>query len=471
MAGAERQPNILLIMSDEHDPGVTGCYGDPIVHTPHLDRLAAEGVVFDACYATSPLCVPARLSFTAGKYISRVAAWSNSCWLPSDDIPSVARVLTAAGYECILGGKMHYDATRRYGFTELYATSQNAFHKTGLGRRRDPRDTTPANGGTWKARSRHFHTGDTSPVMDLDLEVTRRCSAFLSQRKASDRPLLLVAGYLAPHFPLIVPREFHAHYEGRVPMPDVPDGYLESMPTNYKQLRYGFDLTDTEPAVVRRGRELYWAFVDWVDKEIGKLLGALADSEIADNTIVIYTSDHGENKGDHGTWWKNNMYEHAARVPLIVSWPRRWKSGQRRTGACSLVDLTQTLLELGGAQAPDDWDGDSMVAWLDDASMAWKDLAVSEYYGHNIASGFALLRQGPCKYVYHARMDDEFGPERELYDLEADPGEFDNLAARADRARQIEQMHAALLAELGRHPDETEQICRADYARGYGRTR
>ena len=142
MAVQSEKPNILVIMSDEHDPGVLGCYGDPTVQTPNFDRLAAEGVVFDACYTTSPLCVPARLSFTAGKYISRVGAWSNSCWLPSDEMPSLPRVLTASGYESILAGKMHYDASRRYGFTDLYETRQTQVLKTGKGGRRAADDTS-----------------------------------------------------------------------------------------------------------------------------------------------------------------------------------------------------------------------------------------------------------------------------------------------------------------------------------------
>jgi choline-sulfatase len=250
-------------------------------------------------------------------------------------------------------------------------------------------------------------------------------------------------------------------------MPRIPEGFLETLPTNYRHLRYGFGVTQTEPEKVKLGRELYWAFVNWLDDEIGTLLESLAGSAVAENTVVVYTSDHGENKGDHGLWWKNNMYEHAARVPLIVSWPARWSGGQRRTGACSLVDLVQTLAELAGAPTPEDWDGESMLAWMDDPGSPWKDQAVSEYYGHNIASGFVMLRQGPWKYVYHTRMDAEHGPERELYHLGDDPGEFRNLAGRSEHARRIAAMHAALVRELGRDPEEAEAECRADYARGY----
>lgn len=460
------QPNIIVIMSDEHDPAVTGCYGDAIVRTPHLNRLAERGVVFENCYTTSPLCVPARLSFTAGKYASRVGAWSNTAWLPSADYPSLPRILNAAGYESFLAGKMHYDRTRRYGFRDLYPAN-NSF-KTGRGGRRKADDES-VQVASWRGRSGNFRIAPSSSVIKHDQKVTENCLQFLEKRRATDKPFFLLAGYLAPHFPLTVPKEYYEPYRDKVAMPVIPDGYLDSLPLNYKHLRRGFGVVDTDPAVVKKGRELYWGLTQWVDDEIGKLLAALGKSAAADNTVVLYTTDHGENKGDHGLWWKNCLFETAAHIPCIVSWPERWKGGQRRTGACSLVDVVQTIAELGGAETPGDWNGDSMVGWLDDPQTKWKDVALSEYYGHNIASGFTMLRTGRYKYVYHARMDERHGPERELYDLNDDPRELVNLAGQPQHADRIATMHTAMVKEIGRDPDETELICRADYAKGYGR--
>ena len=456
-------------MSDEHDPGVMGCYGDPLVQTNNLDRLAEQGITFDAAYTTSPLCVPARLSFTAGKYVSRCGAWSNNCWLPSNDYPSLPHILNAAGYESLLGGKMHFDKTRRYGFTGLYPAVSNSSDKEGTGGRRAASDETPMF-RSWEGRSSQFYVDDNSGILNHDRQVTEQCSTFLRSRKAADKPFFLLAGYLAPHFPLIAPDEYYQRYKDRVPMPEIPEGLIESLPTNYKHLRYGFGLTETDTEVVRRGRELYWALTDWFDDEVGKLLAALDDSQVAEDTVVIYISDHGENKGDHGLWWKNNMFEHSARTPLIVSWPARWQGGRRRTAVCSFVDIVQTIAELGGAACPDDWDGDSLVPVLDDTKAEWKNFAVCEYFGHNIASGYVMYREGPWKYVYHTRMDAEHGPERELYDLDNDPKEFNNLAGAPEQAERIAAMHAALVKEIGREPDEAEAECRSDYTTGYGRT-
>jgi len=460
------KPNVLVIMSDEHNAGVLGCNGNTIIKTPNLDGLARRGITFQSCYTNSPLCVPSRLSFTSGKYASRVGAWNNDCWLPSADYPSLPRIMNAAGYESILCGKMHYDRTRRYGFKEIGGNMNDA-DKTGKGNRRKADDLTPKPGIS--PRFNDFHAGEDSSILKHDRAVTAGTVEFLKSRKASDKPFFMLAGYLAPHFPLIVPEKYWQQYQGKIPMPVIPKGYLESQPRNYKHLRIGFDVEDVPDDIVRKGRELYYGLTQWVDNEVGKVLDALADSEAANNTVIIYTTDHGENMGEHGLWWKNCMYQNASRIPLIVSWPPRWKGGQRRTQACSLVDVVQTIAELGGADVPEDWNGDSMLGLLDNPETKWKDLAVSEYYAHNIASGYAMIRMGKYKYVYHTPADAAHPAERELYDLQADPDEFDNLAGKDGFKERLDAMHKALVAEIGEDPDKTEQRCRADYARGYAR--
>jgi len=461
------RPNILFIISDEHNASIARPYGNDLVRTPAFDRLAERGMTFDSFYCNSPLCVPSRMTVTAGKYISRTGAWSNACWLPSDDYPSLARILTQAGYDALLCGKMHYDRTRRYGFTEI-GGNMNRSTKTGRGGRRDA-DNEAVNVKARDGRFKAFHTGTKSSILQHDQAVTAGVLEFLNTRRTEDGPFFLLAGYLAPHFPLIVPEPFWKPYEGKVPMPVLPEGHVAGQPLNYHHLRRGFGVVETDPATVRLGRELYYGLTQWLDDQVGKVLKALAASPVGENTIVVYTSDHGENMGEHHLWWKNCMFEHAARVPLIVSWPKRWAGGQRRTQAAGMVDLVQTVAALAGARTPDDWNGDSLLGWMDDPKADWKDLAASEYYAHNIASGYAMLRQGRHKYVYHTPPDAQHAAERELYDLVADPGEFTNLAAAAEHADRIAAMHKALVAELGRHPDESEQRCRADYAKGYGR--
>jgi len=453
-------------MSDEHNAGVMGCAGNDIVRTPHLDALARRGVLFDRCYCNAPLCVPSRLSFTSGKYSSRVNAWSNNSWLPSDDIPSLPRVMSAAGYEPLLCGKMHYDRTRRYGFRELIPSWGNGVYKTGKVGRRKPDDLAPRPGIS--TRFRDIGIGE-SHVTGHDRAIGRAAVKFLSERKADSAPFFLLAGFIAPHFPLVVPAPYGERYRGKVPLPKIPDGHLASQPLNYKHLRIGFNDEEIPEDTVRKARELYFGLVEWVDGEIGKVLDALQSSEVADSTVVIYTADHGENMGEHGLWWKNCMYDHAARVPLIVSWPARWKGGQRRTGICSLLDVVKMIADLGGATVPEDWDGDSLLPLVENQHARWKDFAVSEYYAHNVASGFAMIRSGKYKYVYHAAPDKTHPAQRELYDLERDPGEFDNLADIPRYRRRIRRLHEALVQEIGERPDATDARCRPEITKGYGR--
>lgn len=462
-----KRPNILWIMSDEHNPQVTGCYGNSIIRTPYIDSLAEQGVIFDAHYCNSPLCVPSRLSITAGKYASRVDVWGLTCELPRADIPSLPRVLNAAGYESFLCGKQHYDYSRRYGFTDV-GGNFNQWYKTGKGKRLSPFHLTQSR---LSPRFSEFHPGAHGYSVVHDSFVTRGAIDFLSQRQAGDKPFFLFVGYLAPHFPLIVPQQYWDRYRGKVALPVIPPGFLDNLSLNYKVQRAGFEEIGVPEDTVRRGRELYYGLTDWVDNEIGKVLTVLRKRrEIAENTVIIYSSDHGENMGEHGMWWKNCMFEPSSRVPLIISWPQRWAGGQRRSGVSSHVDLVQTIVAIAGGRSPEDWNGDSLLPWLDHRDYNWKNYAVSEYYAHNTASGYVMLRDGDWKYTYHTVIDKDHPAQRELYDIRSDPHEFTNLAHRPEHQSRIRAMHEKLVREVGGDPDETEQRSRYQLARGYNRT-
>src|ERR1700744_1385407 len=218
----EKRPNILLIMSDEHNQRVTGCYGNQIVKTPNIDSLSAAGVTFENHYCSSPLCVPSRMSFTAGKYSSRVDVWGLTSELPSNDMPSIARIMSAAGYQPYLCGKMHYQESRRYGFIQTGGDFNN-YPKKGRGKRLAPADIKLH--GTLSERFKNFHTGDQGGSVRHDRRVTAGAVDFLSKRD-SETPFFLVVGYLTPHFPLVVPEPFYAQYKDKVPALDLPAGLL-----------------------------------------------------------------------------------------------------------------------------------------------------------------------------------------------------------------------------------------------------
>ncbi|MEC8382365.1 MAG: sulfatase-like hydrolase/transferase [Myxococcota bacterium] len=458
-AQGSKPPNILFIMSDEHDGAILSCMGDKIIRTPHIDSIAENGILFRSCYTPSPVCGPARLALTAGKTVGRSQVWSNHNVLESDDVYSMAKAFSNAGYQSILCGKQHYTKERRYGFTQL-GRDFNHFEKAGFVPRRHPLDHN-INVALRDKRFERFGPSRKSGIYKHDEPITHEAVQFFKEHSADDPPFFLFVGYMAPHFPLRCPPKYFRRYRDKVPMPNIPAGHIESQPLNYQHLRKGFGVVEQDPAMVKLGRECYYGLINWLDDEIGDLLKALRRSSAADNTIVVFTSDHGENKGDHYLWWKNCMYESAVRIPMLMSFPQRFAGGQVRDGACTTLDVLQTLMELSGAEPGEDWQGDSMVAHLDDPNHPWKDRALSEYYAHNVCSGFQMLRQGPWKYVYHTRFNDEFGPERELYNLETDPNEFKNLAAI--ETERVKSMHAELTTELGMPPDDVEALCRADY--------
>jgi choline-sulfatase len=463
----KKRPNILWIMTDEHNHNVMGAYGNKLVHTPHMDSLAEHGVTFETHYCNSALCVPSRLSLTAGKYVSRVSAWGLTNMIQDDNIPSLARQVNEAGYTSFLCGKQHYDYTKRYGFTEI-GGNMNNWYMTGKGKRTAPDFLTQTH---LSPRFGNFHPGDNSGIMKHDRRVTAGAVEFLSKRDAKEeKPFFLYTGFLAPHFPLVVPEDYWDRYKGKVAMPVIPSGYLDRLVLNYKVMRAAFGVQDVPEDVVRRGRELYYGLTNWVDDQIGQVLAAVrTNPEIAENTVIIYSSDHGENMGERGFWWKNCMFESATHVPLVISWPKRWEGGQRRIGASSHLDLVKTVVEIAGGRTPDDWNGDSMVPWMDSPKRKWKDFAAVEYYGLNTASGYVMAREGDWKYVYHTVIDKDHPDQRELYNLKDDPNEFVNLAARKAHSDRIATMHKRLVKELGQDPNETEQKARFELARGYDR--
>lgn len=467
------KPNILVIMTDEHHAGVMGCAGNGLARTPHLDALAARGVVFDAHYCASPICTPSRQTFTTGKYVSGHHVWSNTQGVP-EGTPSLARIMNEAGYESYLIGKMHYKGGMTHGYRIVSEKTGEILAAKEPGKESavepTPKPRTRVRAGVFQDNQgkigEEFAKAGEAEAMDSFVDAVRRerAVAFLRNRKADAKPFFLTVGFIAPHYPLTAPAEYLARFRGRVPSPRFSEESAKRLPLNYRHLRNERKFEDVPPETVQAAVEGYYARVEWIDQEIGQLLKGLRESPAADNTVVVYVSDHGENLGEHGLWWKNSMYDASARTPLIVSWPARWRPNQRRSGACGMVDVVRTIADLGGAKAPADWKGESMALWLDDPSHPWRDLAVCEYFGGYVASGIAMIRQGDWKYVYHSRADEGHGPERELYNMRLDPQELRNLAGDPAQQERLKALHAALERETGEDPEQTE----ADWRAGVG---
>jgi choline-sulfatase len=466
------RPNILVIMSDEHAPMYSHAYGHARIETPHMDALAARGTLFRDAYCPSPLCVPSRAAFVAGKHVHRIGAYDNGAPFPSETV-TFPHLLRAAGYEVVLDGKMHFvGPDTLHGFERQLTRDAHRQPDAPTITGREWSDPHPAGGARPRERIESAGPGRAAHL-DFDDEVEEAALEWLRARGAPggrggrrDGPWCLVAGFLAPHFPLIVPEPyFNRYYPDNVDLPAFPPDHLAGQHPAHERVRRTFNLYDYSEEQIRVARAAYYGLVTYMDDKIGRLVGALRETGQLEDTLVVYTSDHGELAGDHGLWWKNSFYEQASRVPLILSWPgapQRVPAGARFGGAVSLLDLTRTLIDVAGAPDPGalDLDGDSLLPPLgalaggdaDGAAALWKDEVIVEYYGHATNRPQRMLRAGRWKYAYY------HGEPAELYDLVADPQEFRNLAGGPEVAAIESALRRRLLADWD--PEAVEEAVR-----------
>ena len=450
MATAVNRPNILVIMSDEHAPQFSGFGGHPLVKTPHMDRLAGRGVVFENAYCNSPLCVPSRMSFMTGRYPHHNGAYDNATALSSDAV-TWAHELRAVGYDAALAGKQHFiGPDQLHGFQAQLAFDLHASNQHGIF---DWEKGTPPSARPWPGVAQ-AGPGTTREI-EVDDAVEAAALAYIREPARKERPWALDVGFIAPHFPLIVPQRYWEMYPPEtVDLPVLPPGHLETQHPVFTRMRGMFGAAEVFPEdQVRRARAAYYGLITYLDDKIGRLIAALQETGQLENTLVIYTSDHGEMNGEHGMWRKSCFYEQSVRVPLIMSWPaggvrggvpaERLPAGRRVSKAVSLVDVVATMVEAAGAEPVSKLDGESLLPLARGergAEEAWKDEAFGEYLAHGVDRPVAMLRRGPHKLIY------SLGDAPILFDLEQDPGEFEDRAADPAYAGMRAELEAALLS-------------------------
>ena len=436
------RPNFLIIMSDQHHAGIMGCAGDGVIRTPHLDRIAARGVRFDRCYTPSPLCVPARMAFMTGQYPSDTGARCNEDILGSD-IPTFAHALSLAGYETALCGRMHFTGPdQRHGFEKRLVGDLTGVHHRLLRPEADQlmRDAVEAMNQSWHAAN--FSGPGRSFILDYDDEVTGAGVDFLDNR-TDERPLCLVVGTFLPHCPFVIDEELFESYRDRVPAPHVPEGYFETVHPLINQWIEDRGVTAIDPAITKRVREAYYGMVTYFDRLVGRLLDALERSGAADDTVVIYCSDHGEMAGEHGMFWKSNFFEGSVRVPLLASWPDRFARGAVVDANVNLVDIGPTLIELAGAPPLPLTRGRSLARFLSGEGVDdWANETFSEHYNTlNLPPG-RMIRKDAWKLVHYHGHDTPM-----LFDVERDPEELNDLGADPDHAALRQELLARVLGD------------------------
>ena len=461
------RPNLLVIMSDQHNPHVMGCAGHKVAQTPHLDALAREGVLFRQNHCSAPLCVPSRMGFMTGQHPSHIQVWTNGCLLDAD-VPTFAHSLSLAGYETVLCGRMHFVGRDQHrGFERrLVGDVSGAMRRTGhLFEGKIPQAAC----GQQVAGIGPDAVGPGhSAYFVYDQHVTRRAVELIRERDraGADRPLALVVGLLCPHNPFVCPKPLFDRYMDQVPEPDTPTGCPASLHPALLKLWLARGIDRITPEMHRRARAAYYGLVSSLDGFVGEILAALRATAFGRDTAVCYTSDHGEMAGEHGMWWKENFYSGAVSVPMIWSHPDRFRKGATVDQVTSLLDIAPTLLSLAGAQPLPNPGGHSLEPLLlpnADAS-AWPNEAFAETYAiHSDQCPARMIRRGRWKLnVYH-------GYEAvQLFDLEADPGERRDLAANPAHAQVRDELIARVRQDWC--PDVIERIV-ATHRVGRGITR
>ena len=467
------QPNLLILMADQLGAGALPAYGGRTALTPHIDALAAEGVVFERFYCNSPLCAPSRFSMLSGRLPAAIGAYDNAAEFPAQ-VPTFAHYLRRQGYRTVLSGKMHFcGPDQLHGFEERLTT-----------------DIYPADFGwtpdwtRFEERPGWYHTMDSvvsagpcvrTNQIDFDDEVVfaARQRLFDIARDADPRPFCMVVSLTHPHDPYVIPQPYWDRYAGveiplpRVAAPSVPDPHSQRLAHVV-----GLGLQPITAEQVRAARRAYYGAVAYVDDQLGALRTTLDAAGFGADTIVLLLADHGDMLGERGLWYKMSFFEGACRIPLIVHAPQRFRA-RRVSGCASLLDLLPTLTELGAGGAAVEHatplDGVSLVPELEGADR--RDEVVGEYLAEGAVAPLVMLRRGRYKFV-HSPVDPD-----QLYDLQADPDELVNLAtvaAHAGRVREfraevarrwsLEAVHAAVLASQQRRRLVYAALRRGRYA-------
>lgn len=415
-------------MTDQHSKYHLGCYGDQLVRTPNLDKLAARGVRFDNTYCASPVCVPSRMSFMTSRRPSANGVWNNNHVLRSD-IPTWAHALGASGYETALIGRMHFvGSDHRHGF-EKRPIGEYSAHHPGASRLGGPHLEKLIGTSGQSRRSVEIAGRGRTTYQAFDDMVTDKACEYIREKASSDsdRPFAAVAGFVLPHCPFAAPNELFDYYYDKVDIPQPSEQDRAREPAairKFKTLRGLYPPLDGER--IRVARAAYFGLCEYFDTLAGRVLDTLAETGLAQNTLVIYCSDHGEMAGEHGCWWKSNYYEGSVGVPMIASMPGILPEGSSNDTICNLMDIGPTLIDVAGADPLHDLDGLSLWSDMTGGTKLDRNETFSEHVGQERIPS-RMIRTGPWKYYeYH----DITSPV--LFNLAEDPDELDDLGTNPD---------------------------------------
>ncbi len=443
------QPNILLITSDQQRGDWLRVAGHPLIQTPHIDHLADEGVTFTRGYSECPVCIPARYVMMTGLHPETMQLRANKN-VPMPIADTLPYLLGRAGYQTQSVGKLHFTPQRAcYGFDNTIVCEAGRmpggddYHRW--------LQTTPYAGqermhglGNNMVQSRRSLVPESHHVTTWTVSESLN---YLDRRDPT-RPFFLYTSFTKPHSPFDPPAPFDTMYDpDQVPDPYATDIDPLALPPSLRGLPQTYGWDRLSPAEVRRIRAHYMGEISHVDAQIGRLLGGLAWRGLLENTLVIFTADHGDMMGDRGLFFKTTFYEGSMRVPYIMSLPRRWRS--RATGCVvdapvGLMDLLPTILEAAGVEDTRPRDGVSLLGF-GRGEAPFERRVVHSVYGSTEQDVRHCVTDGVTKFIWNRR-----GGMEEMYRPADDPGETRNLAADPANAAELNSWRATLVETLQR---------------------
>lgn len=441
-----KKPNIIMITTDQQRFDTVGAKAPSFLRTPHYDWLSREGIEFTSAYSDCPLCVPSRVSIMAGKQTfthgMNLNGETSSVMGRDETLPTI---LNNSGYQTAAIGKMHFGPQRsRHGFQEMIIPEDyyREMEKSGS-------DVKPMRHGL--GQNEIYPTMATVPESrTLTSWISEKSVEYIRERRDPNLPFFLWTSFSKPHPPFDPPEPYYSMYrDSNIPEPINSNwSRSEKRPQSFKRysLMQSYDQISSE--IVREARAAYYGLVTQVDYNMGRIFAALQDLDILENTIIIFTSDHGENLGDHGTFGKGFFNESSAHVPFVLRLPKSIKNrceGENITSPISHCDILPTLVNIAEGDVPDSVDGQDLIAvargeleprqYLEGMMGNSTEWLESPYQGDYLS-----ITDGEWKYIWYPEGGDE-----QLFNLNYDPNELNNLAYEEDYIKKAKELYNILL--------------------------
>ena len=446
------QPNIIYFLSDQHNFGISGFMGDSDVLTPNMDKMADQGIVLENCYCNSPLCVPSRMSMLSGVLPTRTGILNNMQMYPTDQV-TMAHSLSNAGYETVLCGRMHFQGYDQWHGFEKRLVGDVTTSFPGINNEKKMYGCLQGTTYQGKIGIEKVGKGSTT-VLKYDEAVTDTACQFLDDRN-EERPLFMIVGTYGPHSPYVAYEKWYDYYYDK--LSNVEKLLQEYKNSTHPAIQRWIDLRDVRDVsdeTLRKIRAAYYALITITDEHLGRVIEAVRSNLDMENTILVYSSDHGDNAGEHGLFWKTNFYEGSSRTPVIINSPSIFKSGIRLKKLTSLLDLAPTFIDIGGANPLPRMDGDSLVDNLRNG-MEPEDRSIISILGDIKGDNpSAMIRDGQFKLVYHCGYDNP-----QLFDIFNDPKENEDLSLDEKYSDTVKILTKKLLNKW--NPDEAMENLKA----------